>query len=92
MNIVLNLDRSWLRLFAIISTLLSCNLASRAIFDIIIVVQSKACSPFIKYANHSIADPSVLYPPATSDKVSFEYEITSPIILKRIRQAFKVLL
>ena len=78
MNIVLNLDRSWLRLFAIISTLLSYNLASRAIFDIIIVVQSKACSSFINHVNHSIADPSVIYPPATSDKVNFEYEITSP--------------
>jgi len=92
MDIVLNLDRSWLRLFAVISTLLSYNLTSRSVFDIIIVVQSKACSSFINHVNHSIADPSVIYPPATSDKVNCEYEINSPNYPKMYPTGFQCII
>ena len=51
---------------------------SRSIFDIAVELQPKECSTFTNHANRSIADPTVIYPPATSDRVNYEYEITTP--------------
>jgi len=92
MNIGLNLDRNWLRLFAVISTLLSYDLASRSIFDMVIIVQSEAYSSFVNHVSHSIADPSVVYPPATVTELISNMRSLHLVILKRTLQAFNVLL